>query len=76
MRAKALVGFLRKAILVFRFEGKELMYGAGEEVEKAQEVKISINGKQQNPLVIPSSNSSPLLSSILYIGYCLRYLYM
>lgn len=61
MRTEAtMVVFLGKAILVFRFEGKEV---------NAKEVKININGKQQNPLVIPSSNSSPLLSSILYTRY-------
>lgn len=70
-----MVGFLRKAILVFRFEGKELVSGAGEEIENAREVKININGKQQDPLAIPSSNSSPLLSSILYTSYCSRCLY-
>lgn len=76
MRAKALVGFLGKAILVFRIEGKESVYGAGEEVENAREVKESVSGRQQNPLVIHSSGSSPLLSSMLYTKYCFRCLYM
>lgn len=56
-----MVGLLGKAILVFRIEGKESVYGAWEELENAREVKVSINGRQQNPLVIHSSSSSPLL---------------
>lgn len=40
----------------------------GEDVEDAQEVKIG--GKEQDPLAIPSSRSSPLLNNILYTRYC------
>lgn len=76
MRAEATVRFLGKTTLVLKFEGKELACGAGKEVENAREAKVSINEKQQDPPVIPSSNSSPLSSNILYTRYCWRSLYM
>lgn len=39
----------------------------GEEIKNAGEVKISVSGKQQDPSIVPSSNSSHLLCSLFAV---------
>lgn len=60
--AEAVVGFLGKAILVFRFEGKELLCRVGEKL-RMLEVKVSANGKLQNLLIV----SFPITQHLLAI---------